>query len=285
MGDYVLPQRRIRPMGLALFATLILCGVVGTPMYIYYRGITTSEIALFALYFLATSLSITMGYHRLFAHTTYKTHTAIRFLLLFFGAATFEQSALKWSSQHRQHHQFTDTDKDPHNSTRGFWYTHIGWILFYKHRVNQDNVKDLLRDKLVMHQHEYYNLWSGAAGVVLPLLIGLSTGHLLSAFLMTVCLRIFLVMNTAFFINSYAHMVGAKTYNPNESARDHWLGALLTNGEGYHSFHHRFPNDYRNGIRWYHWDPSKWLIYLLSRIGLTTALKRTPPQAIHPALK
>ena len=92
---------------------------------------------------------------------------------------------------------------------------------------------------------------------------------------MTVCLRMFLVLNAAFFINSYAHMVGDNAFNRNESARDHWLGALITNGEGYHSFHHRYPNDYRNGIRWYHWDPSKWFIYLLSRLGFAWDLKRS----------
>ncbi len=280
MGEYGLPKRKTKWAGVVLFAVLISCGVFGTPLYIYHRGLSAPELTLFLFYFFATGLSITVGYHRLFAHVTYKTNSVVRFLLLFFGAATYEESALKWSSQHRQHHQFTDTDKDPHNSKRGFWYCHIGWILFYKHSVNQDNVKDLLQDKLIMHQHRYYDLWALVSGILLPLVIGYWTGHLLGAFLMAVCLRMFLVMNAAFFINSYAHMIGSRRYNENESATDHWLGAVLTNGEGYHSFHHRFPNDYRNGIRWYHWDPSKWIIYLFSRLGLAWDLKRTSPALI-----
>jgi stearoyl-CoA desaturase (delta-9 desaturase) len=280
MGEYGPPKRKTKWAGVILFAVLILCGLIGTPFYIFRHGISTAEIALFSLYLFATGMAITVGYHRFFAHATYKTNNVIRFLLLFFGAASYEESALKWASQHRQHHQFTDTDQDPHNSKRGFWYCHIGWILFYKHCVNLDNVKDLQQNKLVMNQHKYYDVWALASGILLPMLIGYWIGHPLGAFLMAVCLRMLLVMNTAFLINSYAHMVGDNRYNNEESARDHWLGAVLTNGEGWHSFHHRFPNDYRNGIRWYHWDPTKWFIYLLARLGLAWDLKRTPEPQI-----
>ncbi len=280
MGEYGPPKRKTKWAGVLLFAVLISCGLVGTPLYIYKHGLSKPELFLFLFYFFATGMAITVGYHRLFAHATYKTNEVIRFLLLFFGAATYEESALKWASQHRQHHQFTDTEQDPHNSKRGFWYCHIGWILFYKHAVRLENVPDLQQNKLVMNQHKYYDIWSLTSGILLPMLIGVWIGHPLGAFLMAVCLRMFLVMNAAFLINSYAHMIGDNHYNKKESASDHWLGAILTNGEGYHSFHHRFPNDYRNGIRWYHWDPTKWFIYLLSRFGLAWDLKRTPSQTI-----
>lgn len=264
---------------------MIMYGVIGTPFYIHYYGVSKPELALFFFYFFATGMSITVGYHRLFSHASYKTNDFVRFLLLFFGAATYEESALKWASQHRQHHQFTDTEKDPHNSKRGFWYCHVGWILFYKHCVNHDNVKDLLQNKLVMNQHKYYNFWALFAGILLPMMIGVWIGHPLGAFVMSVCLRMFLIMNAAFLINSYAHMIGDNGYNRKESAADHWLGAIITNGEGYHSFHHRFPNDYRNGVMWYHWDPTKWVIYLLSCIGFTWDLKRTPNDKILAAVE
>ncbi len=284
MGEYGPPKRVTKWAGVVLFTVLISCGVFGTPIYIYYNGLALSEILLFIFYFFATSFAITVGYHRHFSHVTFKANNFVRFWLLFFGAATYEESALKWSSQHRQHHQFTDTNLDPHNSLRGFWYCHVGWIIFYKHAVNWDNAKDLMQSKLVMHQHKYIDLWSVTAGIFVPLAIGWATGHLLGAFLMSVCLRMFLVMNSAFFINSYAHMIGSNAWNKKESARDHWLGAILTNGEGYHSYHHKFPNDYRNGIRWYHYDPTKWFIFLLSKLGLAWDLKRTPSSLIEAAL-
>ena len=93
-------------------------------------------------------------------------------LALFFGAASFQQSALKWSSQHRDHHQYVDTDRDPYDISRGFWYAHVGWILFWKHPINYDNVKDLQQNALVMSQHKHYRLWSIGSGLILPLLIG-----------------------------------------------------------------------------------------------------------------
>ncbi len=282
-GTYPPPQRETRWVGVFFFIVIHGIGLIGTPLYLSKYGSTTAEWILFWTYFICCSMAITVGYHRLFAHATYKTNALVKFLLLFFGAATFEQSALKWASQHRQHHQFTDTDKDPYNIKRGFWYAHAGWILFWKHRVNYDNASDLRKSKLVMSQHHQYSLWSVGAGIVIPMLIGYLIGRPLGVFVMTVNLRLILVMHSAFFINSYAHMFGSQGFDGHVSARDHWLGAVLTNGEGYHNFHHRFPNDYRNGIRWYHWDPSKWLIFTLSKLSITYNLKRTPESLIKAA--
>jgi stearoyl-CoA desaturase (Delta-9 desaturase) len=224
-----------------------------------------------------------MGYHRLFAHRTYDTSPVVRFVLLFFGAATFEESALKWSSQHRQHHLFTDTEHDPYGVDQGFWHAHIGWILFQRHRTNYNNVKDLRESRLVSHQHDYYLWWSLGGGLVLPMLIAWWIGHPLGGFMMAVCLRLVVVLHSSFFVNSFAHTFGKKTYDHDKSARDNWLGALLTNGEGFHNFHHRFPMDYRNGVRWYHWDPSKWCIYLLSKLGLAWDLRRVSDRRIAEA--
>ncbi len=283
-GSYPLPEYQVRWVGIIFFIIIHSIGFIIAPLYIWRQGLSKAEWILFATYFSLTSLSITVGYHRLFSHVTYKTIAPIRFLLLFFGAATFEQSALKWSSQHRQHHQFTDTPQDPYDITKGFWYAHVGWILFYKHRVNYDNSPDLQASRLVMHQHNWYSLWSVGAGMIIPMAIGFVIGQPIGVFIVTICLRLSLVANSAFFINSYAHMVGSRPYDKTISARDHWLGAILTNGEGYHNFHHKFPNDYRNGIRWYQWDPSKWLIFVFNKIGMAWDIKRTPDYHIKAAL-
>ncbi|HXV27814.1 MAG TPA: fatty acid desaturase [bacterium] len=275
-GSYPPPVKKTRWVGIVFFIILHLVALIAAPLYVIYHGLSAAEWVLFGVYTVGTSMAITAGYHRLFAHTTYKANPVLRFLLLFLGAATFEQSALKWASQHRQHHLFTDTDQDPYNIHKGFWYAHVGWILFWKHKVNYESVMDLRASKLVMHQHTWYSVWSVGAGMILPLAIGFAIGQPLGVFIMTIALRITLVMHSAFFINSYAHAFGKRNYDGTLSARDHWLGAVITNGEGYHSYHHRYPNDYRNGIRWYHWDPTKWFIFTLSKIGVTWDLKRTP---------
>ena len=282
-SDYPLPTSEIRWLGLVFFVVLHLVGIVGTPLYIHYRGITLPELALFFGYCALTGMAITMGYHRLFAHRTYRASRAVSFLLLFFGAATFEESALKWSSQHRQHHLFTDTEHDPYGVAQGFWHAHIGWILFQRHRTNYNNVKDLRQSRLVSHQHDHHVCWSLGGGIVLPMLIAWWIGHPLGGFIMAVCLRLVIVLHSSFFVNSFAHTFGKKNYDHAQTARDNWLGALLTNGEGFHNFHHRFPTDYRNGVRWYHWDPSKWCIYLLSKLGLTWDLRKASDQRIAEA--
>jgi len=268
-------RRKTRWGSVVFLVVFTLLTVVAAPIYIYYFGISRSEILLFLFYAGASSMSISLGYHRLFSHVAFKAHPVVQFFVLFFGAAAFEQSALKWSSQHRKHHKFVDTEQDPYNIKKGFFYAHIGWLLFWKHPVNYDNVKDLQKSSLIMHQHNYYQRWAFVSGVITPLLLGALTGHLLGAFLFSVGARITLVHHSAFFINSYAHTFGTATYDFHISAKDHWLGAIVTNGEGYHSYHHRFPSDYRNGVLWHHWDPAKWLIWLLSRAGLASDLRST----------
>ena len=258
-----------------LFFTITFAvSIIGVPIYIYAHGITAADVILFGFWSTATGLAITVGYHRLLAHRAFKAHPLLVFLSLFFGAAAFEESALQWTSQHRDHHKYVDTDRDPYNIKQGFFYAHIGWILFHNHPIDYENVKDLQRNKFIMHQHQNYVPWAVTAGILLPLLTGILWSNWLSALLISVFARLTFVHHGTFFINSVCHYFGKATYDPQISAKDHWLVAFITNGEGYHSFHHRFPSDYRNGHKWYHWDPSKWVIALMDRVGLTWDLKR-----------
>jgi stearoyl-CoA desaturase (Delta-9 desaturase) len=258
-------------------------GLIGAPLYIHRYGITAGEIALFLFFTFATGIAITAGYHRLFAHVTYKAHNLIRFIMLFFGAAAFQQSALAWSSQHRDHHAYVDTDRDPYNIKKGFFWAHMGWLIFGKFDFYYDNVDDLIRSKLVMHQARHYVLWGVVAGIITPVVIGAIMGHALGAFLISVCFRVTLVYHGTWCINSVCHMFGNASFDKESTARDHWLVALITFGEGYHNFHHRFPSDYRNGVRFYHFDPSKWFIFLLEKTGLAWDLKRVSRDRIRAA--
>ncbi len=265
-------------LGGLVFVALVLC-----PAYLYFYGITKAGFWIFAGMSAATVLAITAGYHRLYSHKTYQANLVYQFLMLGFGAASLQQSALKWASLHRSHHQYTDTKRDPYNIKKGFWYAHVGWILFWIRSLDMRNVQDLAKDKMLMHQHRYFQLWAAAFGLVLPLAIGFYFGQPFEALLFGVGARLFVVFQVTFFINSFAHTFGKQTYDRKLSARDNWLGAFLTGGEGYHSFHHKFSNDYRNGHKWYHWDPSKWLIYGSSLFGWAWDLKRTPGEKIRAA--
>ncbi len=269
-----LPYRKIVWVNIVFFAVTTLLGLIAAPIYLYHNGISVSEAVLMAVFMITTPLAITMGYHRLFAHMSYKAHPILQFLYLFFGAAAFEQSAYKWASQHRIHHRYADTDRDPYSIQKGFFHAHIGWLIFWRQPADYSNVRDLERNRMIMHQHTYFKFWAVGAGIVLPMLIGFMTGHTLGALLLAVCLRLTLVYHFTFCINSVCHMFGKATYDIYSSARDHWFAAVLTFGEGYHNYHHHFPADYRNGVRWFHWDPTKWLIASLAWVGLAYDLKK-----------
>jgi stearoyl-CoA desaturase (delta-9 desaturase) len=144
--------------------------------------------------------------------------------------------------------------------------------------------RDLERDPLVRYQHRYYLPLALAMNVGLPLLLGWANGDILGMLLLAGVLRLVISHHVTFFINSLAHIWGSQPYTDDNTARDNAVVALLTYGEGYHNFHHMFAHDYRNGVRWWQWDPSKWFITTMRWLGLATNLKRIPWFRIQRAL-
>lgn len=256
-----------------------LVGIFGS-VYVYlYQSIHLATWALFLFYFFATGMGITVGYHRLFSHKAYEAKTPIKLLLLLFGAAAFQSTALEWSEDHRIHHKFVDTDKDPYSIKKGFWYAHIGW-LFRKRKYVGHGVQDLINDPLVSWQHKHFYSISIFMSFILPGVITMIWGTFLEGFFVAGFLRLFIVHQFTFFINSACHVWGERTFSKEQTARDNWIIAFFTFGEGYHNFHHEFQMDYRNGIRWYDYDPSKWMIKFLSFFGLTYNLKKVSEEKI-----
>ncbi len=269
-----------------LLSTPLLSILLGLWFHVSYEGAKWPFWILALAFYIVTGFSITAGYHRLFAHRTYEANPLVKFFFLLFGAACFQNSALKWASDHRAHHYHVDEEDDPYNIGRGFFYAHIGWIFYKQNDTNPfDNkfAKDLVRDPLMRFQHRYYLLISVLIGMILPGIIGHFMGSFLGGFALAGILRIVWVHHSTFFINSLCHVVGKQTYSKEHSARDSFIMALFTYGEGYHNFHHTFPNDYRNGIRWYHFDPTKWLILSLRIAGMAQKLKKAPERMIDEA--
>ncbi len=259
--------------------------IIGTPLYIAFFGIDFFMIAMFVLYFLATGMSITLGYHRLFAHKAFKASKPVKLFTLIFGACAFEDSALDWSSDHRDHHKHVDHEHDdPYSISKGFFFAHIGWIFFKLYPRPLANVADLKKDPLVMWQHKYHRQIGMFFGLVIPTLIGYL--HLggwegaLGGFLIIGVARLVAVHHCTFLINSLCHTIGNRPYDTSTSARDSWLMAIFTFGEGYHNYHHSFQHDYRNGVKPWQWDPTKWAIWTLSKLGLATDLRTVSDERI-----
>jgi stearoyl-CoA desaturase (delta-9 desaturase) len=212
----------------------------------------------------------------------------VRFFFAIGGAFAVQNSILHWSSDHRIHHTHVDdNDRDPYSAKRGFWYSHIGWMLreYQAHRYdNYDNVKDLQKDKIVMWQHRHYLKLVLLTNIGIPVAIGLLFNDLLASLLLVGFLRLVLSHHLTFFINSLAHMWGSQPYSDKNTAKDNPIVALLTFGEGYHNFHHAFQYDYRNAIKWWQFDPTKWLIKCLSWFGLARNLRKIPEVKIAKAI-
>lgn len=248
---------------------------VTLPFYFYYSSLHTGTmVSAFVLLWL-TGLSITGGYHRFFAHKAFKAHPIFETMLLFFGTMACQSSVLRWAYDHRRHHAFVDTDKDPYSINKGFWYAHFMWMMEKHEDIDPKVVPDLMKNKMVMFQHNYYPFLMVGTNLLAFLCVGFAFHDFWGAFFIATLLRMFTLHHCTWFINSLAHTWGSKQFSQEQTAVDNFIIALLTFGEGYHNYHHTFANDYRNGIRWFHFDPTKWLIWGLSKLGLAHSLKRT----------
>lgn len=256
--------------------------LISLPIYFYFAdfpgwGIWTTAFVL--LY--ATGLSITGGYHRYYSHRAFKAHPLVEPMLLFFGSMATQGSVLRWGFDHRIHHAHVDTDKDPYSINKGFWYAHCLWILEKPAEIDPKVVPDLMKNKWVMWQHEHYGWAMFGSNALMFLFVGWLSGDFWGAFFIATLLRMFALHHFTWFINSLAHTWGDKPFCQEQSAVNNYILALLTFGEGYHNYHHVFANDYRNGIRWYHFDPTKWLIWTLKKLGLASHLKQVDPLVIN----
>jgi stearoyl-CoA desaturase (delta-9 desaturase) len=262
-----------------MFVATLGVALTVVPWYGLTHGYRASAWIGFAALLCITELAITCGYHRLFSHATYQAHPALKAIFLLFGGMALQNSALVWSAGHRVHHRFIDDlDKDPYCARRGFWFSHIGWMLRNYPGGEPDfaTVRELQSDPLVAFQHRHYFKIAIGMNVGLPILLGLVFGDVFGMFLLVGVLRLVVSHHLTFCINSLAHIIGTRPYTTENTARDNAIVALLTFGEGYHNFHHMFAHDYRNGVRWWQWDPSKWLINALKWAGLAKNLKRVP---------
>lgn len=263
-----------------------LAAITIVPWYGFTVGFSGWAWVFFGIFLVANGIGIGSGYHRLWSHRAYEASAPLRVFLATVGGMSIQNSILVWCARHRIHHRdVDDNDKDPYSIGRGFWFAHIGWMLkdYESGKLDYSVVPDLKRDRVVMWQHKYYWALVVVTNIVLPVALGWMVGDVWGVLLLAGLLRLVLSHHVTFFINSLAHMWGSRPYTDENSARDNWLIAIVTYGEGYHNFHHLFQNDYRNGIRWWQYDINKWFISACSWVGLAKNLKRTPDFKIQRA--
>jgi stearoyl-CoA desaturase (Delta-9 desaturase) len=266
-----------------LIGTLFL-SLTAAPLYVWRFGLDWFQIVLFFVMLAACGFSITLGYHRLYSHLTFQAHWSIRLFVLIFGAGAFENSVLLWACEHRTHHKHVDHDEDPYDISKGFFHAHIGWLIFKLAPYPPfDNVSDLKKDRMVMWQHRHIHLIAALVAFALPGALGFlwnGWAGALGGVLIGGVSRVVFLQHCTFCINSLCHTIGRRPYSSKCSARDSWITALVTFGEGYHNYHHEFQHDYRNGVKPWQFDPTKWIIWTLSKVGLAAKLRTVSRERI-----
>jgi stearoyl-CoA desaturase (delta-9 desaturase) len=242
---------------------------------VFWSGMTLSAVMLGVALYLLRIFAIGAGYHRYFAHRTYRTGRVFQFCLGFLAQTSAQRGILWWAAQHRRHHRCSDTEADVHSPVvRGFLYAHVGWIFVPRNTATDyDAVRDLTRykDLVWLNRHPYLPaILLGVASWAIAGRPGLVIGFGWS----TVVL-----WHATFSINSLAHLVGRRRYVTGDQSRNNWLLALLTLGEGWHNNHHAYQASVRQGFRWWECDVTYYVLYGLSRVGLVWDL-HVPPQSV-----
>jgi stearoyl-CoA desaturase (Delta-9 desaturase) len=260
------PDERVNwPASIPMFAIHGLC------LLAIVTGVTWRSLVLCAVLYFGRMWFITAGYHRYFSHRAYKTNRVFQFILAFGGGTASQKGALWWASHHRDHHRFSDTERDVHSPLKGFWWSHIGWILCDKHKGwDPDSIKDFNKfpELRFLTKHDWIPVWTvGIASYFIAGWPGLIVGFFWSTVLL---------WHGTFTVNSLAHVMGRRRYATTDTSRNSALIAAWTGGEGWHNNHHHYQVSARNGFFWWEYDVTYYGLKALSFVGLVWDLHGVP---------
>jgi len=264
-----------------IYKAIILMVVVGPLLATVYainllwqRAVHPIDIVLLLSMYIITALGVTAGYHRMLTHRSFQPHPVIKFLFLVMGSMSLEGSALEWASTHTKHHAQADKEGDPHSPVEGFFHAHIGWLFNDNTAPPEIYARHLLKDPIVMFVSRTFFLWVGIS-LLVPFLIGGWQGLLWGGLV-----RIFLAHHVTWSVNSVCHTFGKRDFETNDQSRNEWVVGLLGLGEGWHNNHHAFPRSAFHGLRWWQFDFSGYVIWVLERVGLVKDVYRVSPEML-----
>jgi stearoyl-CoA desaturase (delta-9 desaturase) len=267
---------------LTALAVLHVLAIASIP-YMWHYGVSLPEAGFHITAYLLGGFGITVLYHRVWTHNAAKLARPLEYFLAVCSTFVFQNCAREWVSHHIKHHNHTDHDADPYNIQRGFWWAHFEWIIFAPMPPVELPAR-LATNPVIAWQAKYYWLISAVMNGVLPVAIGAAAGAPWWGGLLLSALRLSLMSHVVFSVNSICHWWGTRPFTREVSARDVWWFPFAL-GEQYHNYHHAFPRDYRHGVRAYDFDPTKWVILLLSRLGLARDLFYMPDRRIQAAME
>jgi stearoyl-CoA desaturase (Delta-9 desaturase) len=252
-----------------------------------------SDAIVFAIMYLATGLGVTVGFHRLFTHRSFKTGRALRATFAVLGSAAIEGPVISWVADHRKHHTFSDQEGDPHSphvghdggwrgALKGLLHAHVGWLFIHTHRgARKRYARDLIADPIVSFVDRTFLVWA-VGGLVLSFALGwIIGGHFyaaLTGLLWGGAVRMLVVHHVTYSINSLCHFFGRRRFDTDDESRNLLWLSLLTFGESWHNNHHAFPTSAMHGMRRWEIDPSALVIRGLEKLGLVWDVVRVDPE-------
>src|SRR6476620_3307332 len=242
-----------------------------------FTGITTTALLLFVAMFFGRAFFVTAAYHRYFSHKSFKLNRFWQFVFAFMAEPTAQKGVLWWASNHQTHHRYSDTDRDLHSPRKGFWWSHVGWILADRYKpTDYDGIKDFAKfpELRFLNRFDWIAPWSFG---VAAFLIGGWSGLVVGFFWSTV-----LLWHSTFLVNSAAHVFGRRRYDTDDTSRNSLLIALLTGGEGWHNNHHHYQASARQGFFWWEIDPTWYVLKAMSWVGIVRDLKVPPARVLQP---
>jgi fatty-acid desaturase len=258
--------------GMNWFTTLVLVvlhiGAIGAFFCFSWQRLAVALV----LYYIATGLGISMGYHRLHTHRSYRVPRLLEYFFALCGTLTLEGGPIFWVAVHRVHHQNSDQPGDPHSPHDGAFWAHMGWILFGE--TNHNNTRIMSKYAPDLARHRFYlwlNNYHWTPILALTAILYLAGG--LPMVLWGNCLRIVFGLHATWLVNSATHMWGARRFATRDDSRNNWWVALISFGEGWHNNHHAHPTSARHGLAWYEFDPSWLLIKVLKAVGLAKSIQ------------
>jgi stearoyl-CoA desaturase (Delta-9 desaturase) len=239
------------------------------PLAVVVTGVTARAVVMCLVLYAVRMFFVTAGYHRYFSHRSYRLGRPAQLVMALGGTSAMQKGPLWWASHHRDHHRYSDTELDVHSPIKGFWWSHVGWILSDKHSgTDLRRVRDLAKHPELrwVERHD----WVAPLALALACLaIGGLPGLVIGFGLSTI-----LLWHGTFLVNSLAHVMGRRRYATSDTSRNSWIIALLTHGEGWHNNHHHYQASARQSFRWWEWDLSYYVLWALSKVGVVHDLKR-----------
>jgi stearoyl-CoA desaturase (delta-9 desaturase) len=252
-----------------------------------------TDVILFVAFYIPSGLGITVGYHRLFTHGSFKAKPWLRAVMAICGALAIEGPLTRWVADHRRHHAYSDREGDPHspwrygrgvtNLTKGLWWAHIGWMFDEFHSNREKYVPDLLADKKIMRIDRLFGLWVAVSLLLPGILGGLITWSwqgALSAFFWAGLVRVFLLHHVTWSINSICHAIGARPFAARDKSTNFWPLAVLSFGESYHNMHHADPTAARHGVLRGQIDESARVIWFFEKCGWAWDVRWPKPERL-----